>query len=119
MLHLLHLGSHIIDCCQSDLFRVSRSYQTAKSTFVERLLALECVSEIGGPSYTYWAYDFRYDTTPDWSSTRFACLGCLRLLSHIYFTNHHIIGIEFGKPEPGSPCDEFLTSWEPSLRGKK
>ena len=100
--------------------RLRRTIQPTKTHFVERLLALECLPEFGGPPYVFHPRGNKVDPDfdqPEWDSIRLACSGCLRLLHHINFTHQYIARRGFRKPIPGSPAEELITSWEPSLRG--
>ncbi|KAL4954461.1 hypothetical protein BDW69DRAFT_205197 [Aspergillus filifer] len=87
-----------------------------RTHFLERLLALELDGEIGGPSIKI----SRFGTVdPDkhsaeWEANRWACAGCLKLLSHYAFRNKGLAGLAYRKPLSGSTNDQQVTSWEPS-----
>ncbi|KAL2860123.1 hypothetical protein BJX68DRAFT_224320 [Aspergillus pseudodeflectus] len=87
-----------------------------KIHFIERLLDLECIEEIGGPEISF----SRLGTlTPDrtsreWGLNRWACTACLRLLPYQCFTNKAISQLAYRKPIRGSPAARKCTSWEPT-----
>ncbi|RYP71655.1 hypothetical protein DL769_004649 [Monosporascus sp. CRB-8-3] len=85
--------------------------------FVERLLALECLEEHGGPSAIFRARDNALQPNWDdekWESMRWACTGCLRLLPHRHFDNHSLLRLGYRKPVIGSPAVLTPSSREPS-----
>ncbi|RYP19799.1 hypothetical protein DL765_003145 [Monosporascus sp. GIB2] len=85
--------------------------------FVERLLALECLEEHGGPSAIFRARDNALQPNwndEKWESMRWACTGCLRLLPHRHFDNHSLLRLGYRKPVAGSPAAVTPSSWEPS-----
>lgn len=85
--------------------------------FVERLLAVECLEEAGGPLLHFRARDNAQE--PAWedgkiNDMRWTCTHCLRLLPHMRFDNHSLLRLGFRKPPPGSPAALPCTSWEPN-----
>ncbi|KAI1840815.1 hypothetical protein JX266_012963 [Neoarthrinium moseri] len=101
-----------------------------RSHHVERLLAVECLEEFGGPALNFRARDNAQE--PAWDDKeiermRWACTHCLRLLDHTRFDNHSLLRLGYRKPLPGSPAASPVTSWRPSgstssksvLRNKK
>ncbi|KAF3920821.1 hypothetical protein ABW20_dc0110272 [Dactylellina cionopaga] len=90
----------------------------------EYLLALEsdkrygggiliCNTSSDGSVYPDW-------TLEAWEAQRWACTGCFRLLRHTDFDNHSLLGRAYRKLDPDSSAGRNLvTSWVPSLRGKK
>ncbi|KAL4863198.1 hypothetical protein BDV12DRAFT_177835 [Aspergillus spectabilis] len=87
-----------------------------KTHFGERLLALECLEEIGGPQIDF----SRFGTvkpdrnSPEWEAGRWACTSCLKLLPHYAFTNQSLSRLCYRKPVRGSPAARKCTSWEPA-----
>ncbi|EWZ86726.1 hypothetical protein FOWG_10262 [Fusarium oxysporum f. sp. lycopersici MN25] len=83
--------------------------------YIERLLALECVPEYGGPPllFTNW------HDKPLWNdcnllATRWACAGCLRLLPYYHFQYKFLAEVIWRKPMLGTPATKTITSWEPT-----
>ncbi|CAH0028472.1 unnamed protein product [Clonostachys rhizophaga] len=92
-----------------------------KREFVERLLQLELTEEFGGPAFEYRARYFNelklvWANEP-WQAIRWACCGCMRLLSHAHFDNRSLHRLELRKPSSGSSV-KTLTTWRVTLRGK-
>lgn len=92
------------------------------SHLVQRLLALETLSEFGGSCYDY--DPIKNEVTPAWDSPqwvrmRFTCCLCLRLLPHTSFDQRRILGLPYRKPYPESPLVSMSTIWEPSFRDKR
>ncbi|KAJ0422022.1 hypothetical protein BJY00DRAFT_280786 [Aspergillus carlsbadensis] len=87
-----------------------------KIHFAERLLALECLEEFGGPEVTFSRLGRLTPdrTTPAWESNRWACTACLRLLPYQCFTNKGVSQLAYRKPIAGSPAAWRCTSWEPT-----
>ncbi|KAJ5180251.1 hypothetical protein N7492_003461 [Penicillium capsulatum] len=88
--------------------------------FVERLVQLECDEQEGGitPSFDACTNTLNPDwSQPEWNAMRWACSGCLRLLSHERFENHSILRLAYRKPIPGSPAASPLTTWESTPKG--
>ncbi|KAL2017430.1 hypothetical protein VTK56DRAFT_2086 [Thermocarpiscus australiensis] len=86
--------------------------------FVRRLLALELLPEHGGIVPLFRGRDNRL--TPPWDSSewkrnKYACCGCMKLLPHMMFDNHDILGMRYRKPPPGSieARKAEITDWEP------
>ncbi|CAI6091638.1 unnamed protein product [Clonostachys chloroleuca] len=86
----------------------------------ERLLQLETIPEYGGALSSPGA-GFRPQTATraaasvrdiDLVGMRWACVGCMRLLSHIHFDNHSLLRLRFRKPIPGTPAHNPITSWD-------
>ncbi|KAJ5376204.1 hypothetical protein N7509_013090 [Penicillium cosmopolitanum] len=87
----------------------------ARKHLVERLLQLECDEKEGGtiPLFNSTTNDLSPGwTTPEWKAMRWACSGCLRLLSDEYFDNHSILRLAYRKPVPGSPASDHFTTWD-------
>ncbi|KAK8064253.1 hypothetical protein PG996_008905 [Apiospora saccharicola] len=100
--------------------------QPSRVHFVERLLALECRAEYGGPVPCFHANDYELEPAWDeeaWTRMRWGCSGCLRLLPDAAFDNHSLLRLGYRKPTPGTPSSRAVTSWEPSanvlLRNRK
>uniref|UniRef100_A0A8H7K4W0 F-box domain-containing protein n=1 Tax=Bionectria ochroleuca TaxID=29856 RepID=A0A8H7K4W0_BIOOC len=95
--------------------RFRQVIKPAKREFVERLLALECTEPFDAgfaQRSGWWTYEA-------WKSTRWACSGCLKLLSHSHFDNRSLLRRGYRKPPPEAPAANTLTTWKPSLYGKK
>ncbi|KAG5757950.1 hypothetical protein H9Q72_013913 [Fusarium xylarioides] len=94
-----------------------RLIQVQERQYIERLLALECVPEHGGPPalFTHWHQDPAwYDRNlPD---TRWACTGCMRLRPYYRFQHKFLSEVIWRKPIHGSPGTNVVTSWEPTQR---
>lgn len=92
-----------------------------KREFVERLLQLELTEEFGGPAFEYRARYFAelkfFWASEPWQAIRWACCGCMRLLSHAHLDNRSLLRLELRKPSSGS-SKETLTNWRITLRGK-
>lgn len=92
-----------------------------KREFVEKLLQLELTEEFGGPAFEYRARYFAelkfFWASEPWQAIRWACCGCMRLLSHAHFDNRSLLRLELRKPSSGS-SKETLTNWRITLRGK-
>ncbi|KAM7187773.1 hypothetical protein V8F20_010830 [Naviculisporaceae sp. PSN 640] len=87
-----------------------------RTHFVQRLLALELLPEHGGLVPSFHARENKiipWTDDPAWDTNRYACPGCLRLLTHRMFDNHSILGLALRKPPPGSEEATRLTDWEP------
>lgn len=83
---------------------------------VQRLLAVESLDEHGGGTPIFRARDNHLSPSwadEKWLAIRWACTGCLRLLSHIHFDNHSLLRLGMRKPLPGSPAAELTTCWKP------
>ncbi|KAL2817888.1 hypothetical protein BDW59DRAFT_152343 [Aspergillus cavernicola] len=95
-----------------------------RAHFAERLLALESLTEIGGPRISFSRFgSLNPDrNTPEWEANRWACTACLRLLPHFAFNNYALSSLAYRKPLPGSHESKKCTTWEPTLtiskRGK-
>ncbi|KAF4332609.1 cyclin-like f-box [Fusarium beomiforme] len=78
---------------------------------VEYLLALECVAEHGRgrlpdtSGLTDALVEHRL------KDMRFACTGCIRLLSHTQFEDQFLFAQVYRKPLPGEPVEPEFTSW--------
>ncbi|KAK3315740.1 hypothetical protein B0H66DRAFT_518337 [Apodospora peruviana] len=84
--------------------------------FVQRLLALELQPEHGGIVPLMRTVD--NNLTPpmesdEWRRNKYACAGCMKLLTHLMFDNHSILRLGLRKPPPGSEQADKLTDWEP------
>uniref|UniRef100_A0A8H7TI73 F-box domain-containing protein n=1 Tax=Bionectria ochroleuca TaxID=29856 RepID=A0A8H7TI73_BIOOC len=86
----------------------------------ERLLQLETIPDHGGRLSLPGA-GFRPQTATraatsvrdiDLAGMRWACMGCMRLLSHVHFDNHSLLRLRFRKPIPGTPGHNPITSWD-------
>ncbi|CAM1503094.1 Fc.00g078700.m01.CDS01 [Cosmosporella sp. VM-42] len=100
--------------------RLRHIIKPTRTHLIERLLALECLPDVGGPSYVLHREgrpEPDWDN-PGWTSMRFACSGCLRLLPHTSFNAQHILRLGYRKPMPQSTAAIAKPSWEPSLHGK-
>ncbi|CAH0058449.1 unnamed protein product [Clonostachys solani] len=85
----------------------------------ERLLQLETRPEYGGrlslPGAGGTQSPTRRGSSPrdiDLVGRRWACVGCMRLLSHINFDNHSLLKLRYRKPIPGTPAHSPITSWD-------
>ncbi|KAL4922064.1 hypothetical protein BDW62DRAFT_197303 [Aspergillus aurantiobrunneus] len=89
--------------------------------FIERLLALECRAEVGGPPIHYSRHGLLDPdrNSPEWEANRWACTSCLRLLPHDAFNNQMLSRLCYRKPVPGSPAADRCTSWEPTSKSRK
>ncbi|KAL4782590.1 hypothetical protein BJX76DRAFT_287131 [Aspergillus varians] len=87
-----------------------------KAHHIERLLALECLSEFGGPQIHFSRLGIPTPdrNSPEWEANRWACTGCLQLLPQQAFTNQALSRLRYRKPLPGSPATRRYTSWEPT-----
>ncbi|KAL2193043.1 hypothetical protein P885DRAFT_72525 [Corynascus similis CBS 632.67] len=113
------------------LSQVSQSWRTLISPnrhdYVRRLLALELVPEHAGivPLFD----EFSQKLTPpceseEWKSVKYACCGCMKLLTHMMFDNPAILRRPYRKPPPGTIEAEkaTVTDWErlePSARWRR
>ncbi|KAK8013038.1 hypothetical protein PG991_010413 [Apiospora marii] len=91
--------------------------QPGRVHFVERLLALECQAEHGGPVPRFHANNYELEPAWEdeaWTRMRWACSGCLRLLPDAAFDNHSLLRLGYRKPAPGTPSSRAVTSWEAS-----
>ncbi|VUC28196.1 unnamed protein product [Clonostachys rosea] len=92
----------------------------SRRDFVERLLQLELTEEYGGSPFEFHArYHQRLQlfwAGEQWQAIRWACTGCMRLLSHVHFDNKSLLRLKYRKPSSRSP-DKILTTWLPTLRG--
>ncbi|VUC32284.1 unnamed protein product [Clonostachys rosea] len=87
---------------------------------VERLLQLETILEYGGKLSLPGAGSKLQSATRAAASSRdidlvglrWACVGCMRLLSHIHFDNHSLLKLKFRKPVSGTPAYYPITSWD-------
>ncbi|KAK8064999.1 hypothetical protein PG997_011746 [Apiospora hydei] len=87
---------------------------------VERLLALECQAEHGGPVPIFRPRDYELEPAWEdaaWTRMRWACAGCMRLLPDAAFDNHSLLRLGYRKPAPGTPGSRAVTSWDPSANG--
>ncbi|KAL1841766.1 hypothetical protein VTJ49DRAFT_6604 [Mycothermus thermophilus] len=86
--------------------------------FEQRLLALELHPDYGGlvPNWDeyYQKLTPPWDS-PEWKTTKYACCGCMKLLTHMMFDNHAILRRHWRKPSVGSvEANKALrTDWEP------
>ncbi|KAK6082778.1 hypothetical protein SCUP234_04102 [Seiridium cupressi] len=104
--------------------QASRKYRSiispTREHFVERILAIECLEEFGGPALQFRARDNAQ--SPNWedeetiNQMRWACTHCMRLLPHSNFDNHSLLRLGSRKPSPSSPAALPHTSWEPNGR---
>lgn len=94
-----------------------------KREWVEYLLAIECTKEYGGGLPVFQRHNHflkAEETDKRWQGIRWACTGCMKLLSHIHFDNHSLLKVGYRKPIPGTPAaDGILTSWTITSYGKK
>lgn len=87
--------------------------------FIERLLALETKIEHGGITPIFRSKDSSLSChwfDEPWDDMRWACGGCLRLLSHQMFGNHSILRLDTRKPIPGSTAAIPVSSWASSFK---
>ncbi|KAJ1554091.1 hypothetical protein HK405_006044, partial [Cladochytrium tenue] len=90
--------------------------------FLQRLLALELLPEHNGGGLVPLLAPRRYKIDPSWddadawASMRYACAGCMKLLSHSRFDNHSILSLAMRKPPPGSDQANALIEWQPPDR---
>lgn len=94
--------------------------QPGRVHFLERLLALECQTEHGGPVPRFHANNYKLEPAWEdeaWTRMRWACSGCLRLLPDAAFDNHSILRLGHRKPAPDTPSSRAMTSWEASANG--
>ncbi|KAL5342039.1 hypothetical protein BJX70DRAFT_357627 [Aspergillus crustosus] len=82
--------------------------------FAERLLALECLEEIGGPEIEFSRHGTLnpHRNSAEWEASRWACTSCLKLVPHYAFSNQSLSRLAFRKPIRGSLAAELCTSWE-------
>ncbi|KAG7285702.1 hypothetical protein NEMBOFW57_007995 [Staphylotrichum longicolle] len=85
---------------------------------IQRMLALELLPEHGGivplfdeqtaKSVPWWGSE-------EWKSNKYACCGCMKLRSHMMFSNSAILRRPYRKPPPGSveAAKAAITDWEP------
>ncbi len=86
-----------------------------KHHFEQRLLALELLPDHGGIVPTFRARDNKLEPSwdsPEWKQNRYACCGCMKLLPHMRFDNHQILGLYLRKPPLGSIEFERLADWD-------
>jgi hypothetical protein len=93
----------------------------------QRLLALELAPEYGGivPLFDEDSQTLSPPCeSPEWKLNKYACCGCMKLLSHMMFDNDAVLRPAYRKPPPGSveANKTNLTDWEPmepSLRWRR
>lgn len=94
-----------------------RLVSPSRRLLVDRLLALETIFDHGGKSPLFNPCENSLHPGPndaEWSSIRWACRGCLRLLSDANFDDHSIITLAYRKPAAVSSVHELPpTTWEP------
>ena len=82
-----------------------QAVRPTKSDLVQRLLSLELLEEHGG-SIAHFNSDGALfapaRTGAFWVKARYACSGCLKLLSHMQFDNHSMYRMEMRKPTVAS-----------------
>ncbi|KAI9743885.1 MAG: hypothetical protein M1818_002619 [Claussenomyces sp. TS43310] len=87
-----------------------------RSHFVKRLLQLELDFKYGGIIPRFHAHDNLLlppcDDLKTWATIRYACSGCLKLLSHKHFDNHSLLRLGLRKPPLGSVAATQLSGWE-------
>lgn len=95
--------------------------------FTARLLALELDHRYAGPTPVFYpdlpyasAVVPSFDDDAAWSTIRYACTSCLKLLSHWAFDNHSIMRKRYCKlpPLPGVIAAP-LGGWEPPIQDAK
>jgi hypothetical protein len=89
-----------------------------KHDFIQRLLALELHPDYGGLTPTWDEDSQRLDPPCEdkrWKTAKYACCGCMKLLTHMMFDNHAILRRHLRKPPPGYVEAEkaLRTDWEP------
>ncbi|KAF5966576.1 hypothetical protein FBULB1_11592 [Fusarium bulbicola] len=95
-----------------------RIINVQRQQYIERLLALECTLEHGGPPIIFTTRDDK----PFWfdrnlAEARWACTGCMRLRPYYHFQYKFLAEVIWRKPMPGWPGTNVITSWEPSATG--
>lgn len=94
-----------------------RLVSPSRRLLVDRLLALETILDHGGESPLFNPCENSLHpgpNDPEWSSIRWACTDCLRLLSDADFDDHSIITLAYRKPTAVSSVHELPpTTWEP------
>ncbi|KAL2158797.1 hypothetical protein VTH06DRAFT_3989 [Thermothelomyces fergusii] len=104
------------------LSQTSRAWRAfispSRHDFVQRLLALELTPEHGGlvPVFDEVSQTLSPPCeSEEWKTARYACCGCMKLLSHMMFDNPAILRRPFRKPPPGSveARKAAVTDWEP------
>lgn len=93
--------------------------QPARKHFIERLIQLECDEKEGGIIPHFNPINNALSpgwSEPEWKRMRWACSGCLRLLSEQHFDNHSILRLEYRKPIPDYSTSDCFTTWEPGPR---
>lgn len=103
-----------------NLSQTSRGFrhfiQPTKAHFLQHVLALELLPENNGRNCVLPLFDDRSNSNTndqDWEGVRYACAGCLRLRSYMFFDPQAISKLGFKKPPPWSTEANRATDWEP------
>ena len=125
-----HLPLEILQqiVCQLDPISLIALSQASKSwralinplrhDHIQRMLALELLPEHGGivPLFD----EQTITSTPpwdsdEWKSNKYACCRCMKLRSHMMFSNSAILRRPYRKPPPGNveAAKAAVTDWEP------
>ncbi|KAL2182210.1 hypothetical protein L209DRAFT_102774 [Thermothelomyces heterothallicus CBS 203.75] len=103
------------------LSQTSRSWRAFinpnRHDLVQRLLALELTPEHGGlvPVFDEVSQTLSPPCeSGEWKTARYACCGCMKLLTHMMFDNPAILRRPYRKPPPGSveARKAAVTDWE-------
>ncbi|CAH0046083.1 unnamed protein product [Clonostachys solani] len=54
-----------------------------------------------------------------WERNLWVCSGCMTFLRHQHFNNHSLLKLGYRKLDPETSRQHCLTTWRPTLRGKK
>lgn len=120
---LVHIVMQLDPITLVALSQTSQSWRALinpnRHDYNQRLLALELTPEYSGivplfdePSNTP-SPPFE---SPEWKLNKYACCGCMKLLSHMIFDNDAVLRPAYRKPPPGSveANKAKFTDWEPS-----
>lgn len=85
---------------------------------IQRMLALELLPEHGGIVPLFDEQTAKLVPSwgsKEWKSNKYACCGCMKLRSHMMFSNSAILRRPYRKPPPGSveAAKAAITDWEP------
>ncbi|CAG9945668.1 unnamed protein product [Clonostachys rosea f. rosea IK726] len=91
-----------------------------RKEYLELLLQLESFPTLGGGTRLFTGSDFNPTSNLSlWKQNYWACSGCMSLLTHEHFNNHSLLQLAYRKLDPRTSAQRSVTSWKPSLRGKK
>ncbi|CAG9983511.1 unnamed protein product [Clonostachys byssicola] len=88
-----------------------------RSEWLDFMLQMESWPTFGGGTSLFTGSDFNpISDLRLWRDHYWVCVGCMELLTHEHFNNQSLLQLAYRKLDPEAPV---VTSWKPSLRGKK